>query len=176
MTISCVCCSAEVESNWAAARTSEFCLLFPFYTQLKGFKAWDAYLEKATYKETKNTEKSWGKRSKKISCCQDIRVLFALSKSAKSTESAKRTKIAKSAKSAKNYQKYQNYQKCQIYALCQKCQKIPKVPKVQYCRPRQTIADHGRPKHSDIRGASSISDAFIQSGRRSSLPPRHDHF
>ena len=39
--------------------------------------------------------------------------------------------------------------------------KVPKVPKVQYCKPRQTIADHGRPKHSDIRGAASISDAFI---------------
>ena len=35
--------------------------------------------------------------------------------------------------------------------------KVPKVPKVQ-CR--QTIADHGRPKHSDTRGATSISDAF----------------
>ena len=42
-----------------------------------------------------------------------------------------------------------------------KVPKVPKLPKVQYCRPRQTIADHGRPKHSDIRGATSISDAFI---------------
>ena len=42
-----------------------------------------------------------------------------------------------------------------------KMPKVPKVPKVQYCRPRQTIADHGRPKHSDFRGATSISDAFI---------------
>ena len=42
-----------------------------------------------------------------------------------------------------------------------KVPKVPKLPKVQYCRPGQTIADHGIPKHSDIRGATSISDAFI---------------
>ena len=46
--------------------------------------------------------------------------------------------------------------------------KVPKLPKVQYCRPRQTIADHGRPKHSDIRGATSISDAFISTAKRCS--------
>ena len=32
---------------------------------------------------------------------------------------------------------------------------------MQYFRPRQTVADHGGPKYSDIRGATSISDAFI---------------
>ena len=36
-----------------------------------------------------------------------------------------------------------------------------KKKRAQYCRPRQTIADHGRPKYSDICGATSISDAFI---------------
>ena len=28
-------------------------------------------------------------------------------------------------------------------------------------RLKQTKADHGRPKHCDIRGANSISDAFF---------------
>ena len=47
----------------------------------------------------------------------------------------------------------------------------PAASKADYSRPRRTIADqdrleqtkaeHGRPKHSDIRGATSISDAFI---------------
>ena len=47
----------------------------------------------------------------------------------------------------------------------------PAASKADYSRPRQTIADqgrlkqtkadHGRPKYSDIRGAASISDAFI---------------
>ena len=37
----------------------------------------------------------------------------------------------------------------------------PAASKADYSRPRQTIADQGRPKHSDIRGATSISDAFI---------------
>ena len=37
----------------------------------------------------------------------------------------------------------------------------PAASKADYSRPRQTIADHGRPKHPEIRGATSISDAFI---------------
>ena len=38
---------------------------------------------------------------------------------------------------------------------CKKMEKVQKVPKVP------KVADHGRPKHFDIRGATSISDAFI---------------
>ena len=31
----------------------------------------------------------------------------------------------------------------------------PAASKADYSRPRQTIADHGRPKHSEIRGATA---------------------
>ena len=34
--------------------------------------------------------------------------------------------------------------------------------KTDYGRPRQTMADHGRPSHCGIRGATGISDDFFR--------------
>ena len=58
------------------------------------------------------------------------------------------------------YQKYPKYASTKS-AKSTKTATSAKSTKSTKSTVLQTKADHGTPKHSDIRGAASISDAFI---------------